>query len=351
MAALWADNFQAYGTDPAFLLNGIYAGNGCTLVDDPDPLVTQTVCFLGIFFSGLRKVLPASKTGIVGVAARFWFAGLPSGGGVNIPGIIAFNDAANTNNVSIAVTSTGAIQVSRGPVNGGTILGTSAPVLVSNAFNHVEALVKCNNTTGSIQVYVNGISILNLTAIDTAVTLEECSQINFSSANGFDGTPRADVYMRDLFIWDDTGALNNSVAGTVNVISLVPTSDNSLNWAPSTGTTGFDILDNSPPVDTIYIGAVTPPPSPAKFNMSNLPANVTSVRTLMTLVRAGKSDSGDGSLRNALISGASTGLGVDRPITQPFTYYSDIFETDPATAAAWTPGAVDAVVMQLNRTL
>ena len=51
---------------------------------------------------------------------------------------------------------------------------------------------------------------------------------------------------------------------------------------------------------------------------------------------------GGGNLQMAMKSGASTGLGSDRPMTVAFTYWQDVFEVDPATSAQWLPAAVNA---------
>jgi hypothetical protein len=71
----------------------------------------------------------------------------------------------------------------------------------------------------------------------------------------------------------------------------------------------------------------------------------------MPIHRSRKTDAGDGNIQVGAISGASTGLGADRPITTAYTYWWDIFDTDPATAAAWSRTSVNAMNLQLNRTL
>ena len=159
------------------------------------------------------------------------------------------------------------------------------------------------------------------------------------------------IYFKDFFIWDSTGARNNNFAGSVNVVNLTPNSDVALTWTLSGGATGFSLVNESPPVDSTFISAAFPAPAADKMGQTNLPADVTSVKTLMTLVRARKTDGGDGQLQVGLISGASTALGANRPITTAPTYYADIQETDPATGVAWLPTAVDASNIQFNRTL
>jgi hypothetical protein len=352
MAGLWCDDFKGYGNTPALMLDGLYATANCTLIEDPDPMVSGTVLRMNDFFASVRKVLPAPQP-IVGQAFRLWLAALPSSG--NIPSFVRFSDGANVTHVSLTVTSTGVIQAYRGNIlgAGGTLLGsTTGPVLTANAWNHVEVKSLISDTVGTVEVRVNGVTVLNLANKDTANSADlTIAQVELSNNNGFDGTPRIDGYFKDWFVWDTTGAYNNNFAGTVSVIALVPNSDVALTWALSSGAAGFSLVNESPPVDTSFISAATPPPAVDKMGMTNLPSDITSVRALMTLARARKTDGGDGNLQVGLISGASVDLGANRPLTTAFTYYSDFSEEDPATAAPWLPAAVDAANIQFNRTL
>jgi hypothetical protein len=140
----------------------------------------------------------------------------------------------------------------------------------------------------------------------------------------------------------------------VLVKDLIPTADVNTNWN-TTGPNRFSILDNRPPNDAAFITAINPPPAAYVAELSNLPADVTSIRGLMTFVRAAKTDGGDGSLQIGLISDPlgvpATALGANRPITVAQTYWRDVFEQDPKTLAPWTPAAVDLVRLQINRTL
>ena len=353
MAALWCDDFKSYGNNAALLLDGLYSSESCSLSEDPDPLVTGFVLGLGtvVFFDHLRKALPVAQQ-TVGMCARVWFDSLP--GGALEPGFFRFDDGANVVHVSISITSTGVLRAYRNTPSGGTLLGsTTGPVITSNAWNHIEAKVKISDTVGTVEVRVNGVTVLNLANQDTANSADlTVAQVVLTPSSRTDLVfDTVKIYMKDLFIWDTTGAHNNNFAGTVSVVALTPNSDVALTWALSGGATGFSLVNESPPVDTSFISAATPPPAIDKMGMTNLPADVTSVRALMTLARARKTDGGDGNLQVGLISGASVDLGADRPLTTAFTYYADFSEEDPATAAPWLPAAADAANIQFNRTL
>lgn len=340
------DNYSIYGGNTAFMLNGLYAEKtGITLEADPDGTSTGSV--LRMAFNGIdnsqtswRRVLSSIQP-TVGVALRLWLAALPTNNNAKTRHI-DFRNSANTIIASLSVASTGAIMFN---VNG-TVYTSPTPNITANGWWHIEAkYVHGAGALASFEVRVEGLPVLQQAGVAAAnfdVAQVAQSRDNISGDN--------QSYMKDLVVWDGSGTHNTDFIGSVLVYSLIPNSDVALNWTPSVGADGFSILDNSPPNDAQFITASTPPPAAYVAGLTNLPANITSVRGLMTVVRATKSDGGDASLQIGIVSVGSTSNGSDRPITVTPTWWTDIFETDPSTAAPFTPGAVDAADLEINRT-
>jgi len=350
------DNFSTYGTLTALMTNNIYAeinsGTGLSvqLVADPDGVSPGTVLQMqGNNDNGStpwRYANPNGTQDVIGAAFRYWLPNLPT----NNNGQTAFISVRNVNNVQIgqlAVMSTGAL---RFRIYDNDYL-TTVPVISANGWWHIE--IRYHNTaadTVSFEVRVEGQTVLTRTALAVPVQVPpqplQPAQIGASRANiSGDGL----AFYKDLALWDNTGTTNTNFLGSVLVINLTPSADVNLNWTPTPAGTGFTILDNVPPNDAQFIAAGTPPPAAYVSEMTNLPINITSIRAVMSFVRAGKSDGGDGNLQVGLISAASTVLGANRPITTSPTYWRDFFPTDPATAAAWLPAAVNAARLQINR--
>lgn len=351
MAIQWMDNFAAYGVGgSAYMLNGPYAnvaGVGTALVADPDPTAPGSVVFrngIGVI-EYLRKVLSSGQT-TVGVAMRRWLTSLPGNNNqIDVP--MVFNNGANALLTKLQINSTGSISAINAA---GTVLGTTTgPVIVANAWQHIEAKVFFHATAGTVEVRVEGVTVLALAAKDTlGGNAGPCAQIANSNNSGAGN----EHYLKDYIIWDNSGTSNTDFLGSCAVVTLAPSADVSLNWAPSSGTTGWNLINEAPPNDdTGYIQAGDPPPAPAVFALTDLPAHVTSVKALMTLVRSRKTDGGDGNLQVSMKSGGSATAGTDRPITTAYTYWPDLFPLDPATGAAWLPSAVNAANLQLSRTL
>jgi hypothetical protein len=364
MALDFADNFSMYGqgndVSAAVLRmsNGVYAEvQKVELIEDPDPNVTGTVASftlptinLGTAQPILRKTFLASAN-TMGLGCRIWMDDLP----YRTTGrpSWSFRDGSNAVLVTVAVSTTGSLDVYRGDAFSGTLLGSSTgPVVTSNAWQHIEMRVFTNATTGSVEIKVEGVTVVNLTNQNTTATAMAQVSFRYDSSVNSPGNPTPFAAIKDLVIWNTSGTYNNTFMGPVVVYSLIPDADVALNWTPSTGSNGYSILDNRPPDDTQYLSAGNSPiPQEYEASLTNLPVDVTSVKAIQTVVRATKEDGGDGNLQITLRSGANTTSGANRPITASFTYWRDTFEADPTTLAPWTPGAVDAVVFEMDRTL
>ena len=332
-----------YGNSDALLTSGMYAEASfqVDLTDDPDPNITGNVILIyrGSPPATLRKVLPSVQTE-VGIGRRVWLPELPAIDG-KIICLMDWRDGANAVLGGVYVNTTGRIVID----GGGADVVSTAPALVANAWQHVEAVM--DTASGSLSVRVEGVDVVSYTG---RVLGGPIAQV--AARTLFDVSEDGVQYLKDFVIWDGSGSYNNDWMGSIQVRELIPNADNSFNWLASTGTTGFDLIDDAPPNDDVdYISAINPPPAASSFDLSNLPVDVTSVRGLYAIVRSRKTDGGDGNLQVGLISGASTVLGADRPITTSYTYWTDVFEVDPNTAAPWSPSAVNSVKLRLNRTL
>lgn len=357
MALQHADNFSIYGTNTAFMTNGVYAqvDPSVSLPVDPDGVSGGRVLLTPLNGEGIRRIL-SSNQNTCGQAVRLWMPNLPdnSSGSGETP-TIEFRDGSNVTIASLGCDTTGRLSVYSGPARiFGSVLTplqtTSAPVVSAKGWYHIEMWITMSGgslTNMQYEVRVEGVTVLSGNAVATAHA-GPVSQV-YIGANNFANLP---WYWKDYVVADGSGSQNNTFLGSVLVTALTTTSDVLLNWTPSTGSTGFPILADIPPDDTKYIsGDIAHINLQYKGGLSDLPTTVTSVKGLITFVRAAKADGGDGSLQNGIISGASTGLGANRPITTAQTYWQDVFELNPATSAAWTVAAVNAANIQINRTV
>jgi hypothetical protein len=363
MAIIWADDYKTFGTNTAVMLNGLYAEvSNISIIPNPDPLVAGNVLKIisqtdatGVYLGAvLRRVIPVPAA-TVGFAQRYWFTSLPNSTSQYMT-IMSFCDISNQAHVSLRLGTTGAITVYRGDSGngGGSVaeLGATGPVITANSWNHIEAKVLVSDTVGTVEIRVNTTPVLTLTGVDTRNgTSTTVDQLRMSNAYNGAASVGPSMYCSDYVIWDASGTRNNDFMGSVSVLRLTTESDTSFNWTASSGSTGWNLIDEAGPDDADYVTAAHPPPAASTFALSNLPPDVTSIRGLVSLVRAKKTDGGDGNIQVSIMSGASASAGADRPITTTSTYWWDVSEISPATGVAWTPAEVDAATIKLNRTL
>ena len=344
----WADTMNRYGTSTALMLNGIYAEiHNATLIADPDPTSTQKVLHHvpNTDYNELyRFAFPGGSKATMGFQTNIWCDQLPTLGSF-LPGW-EFRDSANVAQVSISIETTGAMSIRRGGVNGAVLDTTTVPVVTANAWHRIEVKATINSATGSVEIRVNGSSVLTVTGANTqSSALSSSAQIAYSkSYSGGINTSH-----KNLAVWDTTGTYNNNFLGSVQMTDIDTNADTSLTWTPSTGTVGWSILDNNPPVDTTYVSAASVLSN--IFGLGNLPADATSVKGLILVNRSWKIDGGDGNTQMGIVSGASTGLGTDRPITTAPTYWWDVMEVDPATSIPFTPTGFNAASLKQSRTV
>jgi hypothetical protein len=350
MAIQFMENFSTYGVVDASANNlmedGLYAAAGVEIIPDPDGISSGYVARMGPGLT-LRRVLTGTLD-TVGTGFRVYFAILPSN---NNQSIIRFRDSANNDQVTLTAGTTGTLQVRRGSDGGTVIAETTGPVITAQAWHHIQIQVVFSNTVGSVEVKVNNITVCSATLVDTQGTsVAGCAQMYFGATS----VTNSYFHAKDWIVWDGTGSSNNTFIGDVKILTLLPNADNSFNWTPSSGTTGYNLIDEGYPDDaddTDYITADDTLPAASVFELEDLPPDIISVKGLMTVVRAIKSASGDAQMQVSLVSNGDEDTGTDRPVTVAQTFWTDVSELDPDTGAAWTPAAVNAAKLKIDRTL
>lgn len=350
MAIEHLDNFSIYGGNAALLLNGVYAEQDVTLVVDPDGMSPGRVASINNdltngLYTSLRYALQTGPVTKVGIAQRVWMNSLPLGDDVT-PIFAYIRSAGNANLGYLRPSSNGGLIMQ---INGVDVETTPLPVITANGWWHIEIMYSSDGLgTCDYEVRVEGVPVLQGAGVAAAAF--KPGQIAWGGRNS-GPVLNPGWKLKDLAVWNGNGVYNNNFMGTILLEGLLTNADVALNWTPSVGADGWSILDNIPPNDAQYISAPNPPPAAYVGALTDLPVDVTTVKGLMTFVRAAKTDGGDASLRVSMVSGAATADGADRPITVAQTYWRDVFETDPNTLAPWLPEAVNLANIKINRTL
>lgn len=352
MALLWCDGFDHYGngaTGKSNMLEGPWAdvpGSVLDTITNVNPrtgsnhLVSKFDAQLANQF---RRVLGGTKT-TVGCGMALYFTNLPTSN--DLARLIQYRDAANVGLVTFLLQTTGTIRVT---YPGGSYT-TPTPVMVAESYQHFETFVTFSGTVGYIEARVNGVTVLSLADVNTGAA--GCAQVAMLFNTSGVTNVNMKAYMDDLYCYDGTGSFNNSFLGDRRVITLKPNANTAeADWTPVGAATGYEAIDDvTPDGDTTYISSATVGDI-SEFQYENMPAGISNIAAVVAVNMSRKTDAGPTNMQVSAISGASVTDGADRPITERYTYWQDVFETDPASAAPFTPAEVDALKIRFNRTL
>jgi hypothetical protein len=366
---LFADSFGAYGLT-ANMLNGFWSelGTGWALSTVRPRTGVYAMRGSPVNDSVIRRNFAAgSDNGAVGFA--FYFSNNPvtdAGNGHTSDGVFMlaqFLNSSNQSQISICANTDGTISAYLGGARGGisfnaTLLGQSTQRFAAGAWNHFEAYCRAHPTNGSVEARINGVTALSLAGIDTDFRGDGIvSQFSIGSAvAGAFPLGGGTVDIADLFAWDTNGGTVQDFVGDKKVYLLKPASDTAIeDWDLSTGASSFELLNNVPPDDDTSFISTAPAglsdnPPETQVGLDQLPGEVVTVSGVFIAGRSAKTDAGDAILTLGLQSGVVRGDGEDHAVNTTFSYYGDAFEADPATSSPWTPAAVNAAKLSIQRT-
>lgn len=325
---------------------GVAGGAGTQVVttSTPTPRSPGSYCirFGNVGASGAYRdyLLAATKTDLW-IRCAYYFHAPAS----ECPMVYVLDSAAAVQGCVSWLASDQLLRVYRGTPSG-TLLGTSSLQWSADAWHTLDLRWQITSTTvGIVEVWVDGTRWLNLTAVDNTNTANANMQtVRIGAISAAFGTG---LYMAadDLAINDTSGSLNNAMIGDGRVVLLKPNGAGSNTSQTRGGTdTGANWSQTSelPPSLTQYVLSATAGTRDT-YALEDVPAGSWTVNACEVLAYAQNSDSGTGSLGLTVKSGSTTNEGTAQNLTTSGAYYRQLYETDPATSAAWTVAAVSAL--------
>lgn len=297
--------------------------------------------------TGAAKTLSpsSSSTGVCGFAFMYVNAN-----GASVP-LVGFFEG-TSGHVSVSVNSDASLSVIRGgdtSNSAGTVLATTAAGVVSNsAWHYVELSCTIHDTTGAYDLQVDGVSLVSGTNVDTR--------------NGGTGVwtrfvmisrgSQATYYLDDLYVSDQSGAAPwNTFLGDIRVDAGFPTAEgNSSAWTPLSGTDNALMVDETAPDgDTTYVSTDTVT-NKDTYVVSDVVPTGAAVYGVQVNLHAKKSDAGTSTICPVVRNSTTDYDGTDIPLSTSYVTYSQMYQTNPGTAAQWTESEVDAAEFGVKRT-
>ncbi len=225
MALLWIDGFEAYGTSigsapsPSGVCARKYSNVGSEANID---IVTGR-------FGGLAIELPVSVCVLVTpslTTVDTLIAGIAFKSGTTTQSyMLSFYDG-GTLGMNIRWETGGSeIEIYRGTSLIATSVGAG---LQTSIWHYIELKVKCNNSTGTYEVHLDGNTVLSDSGIDT-----QAGSNAYHDVVRLRGSGTATFY-DDFYICDNSGSDNNDFLGNCKVVAIFPDGDDTANWTTST---------------------------------------------------------------------------------------------------------------------
>lgn len=344
MALLYVDSFDHYDTAALAYKGWTAGGSGAVISSGNGRNSTDSLrlvsgsngqCYVN------RTLSPSGTTCILGFGYRrtgTFSASVP---------LVAIMDG-SVPQVIIVETSSGTLAAYRS--NGsqttvtpasGTLLGASAAVIAGSTYYFIEIKVVIHNSTGTVDIKVDGSSVLSLSGQDTQATSNtQWAGLRFGNdyaMGAFSATREYD----DLHIADGSGGSNNDFLGDHRIVAKVASSGNGTNtdWSPSTGSDHGALVDENPPNTSDYNQSGTAGQRDTyNFAAVGVSGTVKAVQTVNLLKAdvAGVRYVGD-SIRISSSNYDSSGTVVG----SDWVYRCELHPTSPATATAWTTSEID----------
>lgn len=343
MAIVFAESFEYYGTDETNMLDGLWGelNQNTALVSDGSArtgsyyLQTGGASGVGV----LKRSFGQQST--VGIAFGWRFPALPAS--ANRAGF-TLSTLDGTDVISVIVQTDGTIQVKSGTMSG-TLIDTASQAIVAGSWYHIEVKVVISSTVGSVEVRLNGVSVLS--ASDLNLGTAQVSLIEFDTGGT---TQSSDI--DDMVVWNGDGGWANDFLGPVRVVTVYPTGDagSPADWTVSGAVNGYEAIDDtSPDDDTTTIGAPNVGDESA-FTVGSLPSNVVTIEGFYVPTRMKQDDPGTTTVVVSAISNGVTDVGDEVNLTTSYQYWGQAFGLNPDTAQKYTKSEFEAVQLHIERT-
>lgn len=247
---------------------------------------------------------------------------------------IIFLREGGTKNLGIVMLADGSLRVERTA----TTLSTSAPgVITADTWHYIEFKGKINNTTGSYDLKVDGVSVTSGSSVDTQNSTNAWTDDIF-----FRGDFPQLIQYDDVYVLDTAAGTHNDFLGPQIVTSAFPDGDDTANFTRSTGADNFALVDDDPhDVDSTYVeSGVSTTKDLYDYATIDSLSDIKCVQ-VSTFVR--ETDGTDFTLITPVKSNVTETDDSAQAIAG--TSYENLIrllELDPDTAAAWTDSGIDA---------
>lgn len=302
-----------------------------------------------------KTTVPGNATAIIGFSV-YWEGGFASIGTGLSDSVTSNNNGSGTSVGLLYLLQGGSTQLwfrvnTAGRIvamRGSTELGTSSTGLTNLATSYVEFKALIHASAGTVDVRIDGASVLALTGIDT---METATAAWDEFAIGHVGGPSSlIVQIDDLYVADSTGSDVNDFTGDLRIDVCQPTADGAAtSFTPSSGSDNFAMVDeDAADGDSTYNESSTVNHIDS-FTTEDAPTSNPIIAVAVTM-QARKTDAGSSTIAGLARIGGTDYPGTDQATPSSYAFHQQIWETSPATTAEWTEAEFNAAEFGYKKT-
>lgn len=230
--------------------------------------------------------------------------------------------------------------------NANNHLGTVFHGLRMNRWTYVEIRILIHDTTGQIEVKLDGVQVANWTNLDTRNGGSAAQATILQMDAQWSSTNRAQTYLLDDFYFITTGAgTRTTFMGPGKIEVLYPDAEGTnIDFTPSTGTDNSALVDECPTDDTDYNESSTT----GHYDLltaDNLTDITGGILGMQLNVDAKISDATTYDMFPTIYTGATQYDGSTETISEQTDWQTewDVWEQNPNTSLDWTTSDINGL--------
>jgi len=336
MAVLYLDGFERYGNTANAVTTSAVVGHSWIAVSESSMKVQPGR------IAGFAISMESSTTRIIKPDLNTTNATMVVGVGVNVNTVSGAAFAPiwlrtdDTWGMNILLNTNGSIAVRRNV----TTLATSANtgIITANTWHYIVFKVLCNNSSGTYEVWVDGVSEISASGVDTQAHASK------SYHNGLQlraGALSQAVWFDDLYILDGSGGKNDDTLGTKVVTRRNPDGDDTTDWTANGGGSHYVDVDGVPfDGDTNFVSTNTPTDQDI-FDYESL-SNAANIAAVQVTTDVLESSAKSYQLKTLAKSAGNTVNGGNQHVgSTDWSTKSVVFEEDP-DGANWISSTINS---------
>jgi|SRR5687768_1007179 len=211
------------------------------------------------------------------------------------------------------------------------ILAETTNSLVNNTWHYFGMEFTRHASTGAVNLYLDGSLEDSATGLNSGSADIDIVEIETFSTNA--------VLIDDYYVVSGATWLGERKIETLYVTADTAQKD----WTADTGTDNYARVDE-PQMDgdSSYVFASTVGDEDL-YTLGDLSTTPSTIDAVQVAFAGRKDDATSRTVAPVLVSGATTDVGTDKAMAAGYSVGIELYETDPATTAAWTAAAVNAL--------